>query len=79
LSGAIAFEGARHASDGRLTGFRAFYGRGTLDDVIPRELVSQTEAYLRGRSGAKLTYREYRHGHSISRAELEDVALWFES
>jgi phospholipase/carboxylesterase len=79
LSGAIAFDGARHASDGRLTGFRAFYGRGTLDDVIPQELVSQTDAYLRGRSGASLTYREYPHGHSISRAELEDVALWFES
>ncbi len=78
LSGAIAFDGAAQATDGRLNGFRAFYGRGTLDDVIPRELVSQTDAYLRERSGASLTFREYAHGHSISRAELGDVATWFE-
>lgn len=78
LSGAIAFDGARHATDGRLTGLRAFYGRGSLDDVIPHELVSQTDAYLRERSGASLTFREYAHGHSISRAELGDIAAWFQ-
>jgi len=78
LSGAIAFDGGGHATDGRLTGFRAFYGRGSLDDVIPHELVARTDAYLRGRSGASLTFREYPHGHSISEAELEDVARWFE-
>jgi phospholipase/carboxylesterase len=78
LSGAIAFDGTRHATDGRLTGLRAFYGRGTLDDVIPQDLVSQTDAYLRERSGASLTFRAYPHGHSISRAELGDIATWFE-
>jgi phospholipase/carboxylesterase len=79
MAAALALDDpSRFAGAVLLSGAIAFYGRGTLDDVIPHDLVSQTDAYLRGRSGASLTFREYPHGHSISRAELEDIATWFD-
>jgi phospholipase/carboxylesterase len=78
LSGALPLDVMPEASPGRLAGVRAFYGRGTLDDVIPAELVASTERYLRERSGALLTVREYPHAHTISKRELEDIAAWFD-
>jgi len=78
LSGAIPFDAGIDAPAQHLAGKPIFYGRGALDDVIPRELVMQSERYLREKSGAKLTFREYPIGHSISETELEDIADWFE-
>jgi len=79
LSGAIPFDAGIEALPQRLEGKPVFYGRGSLDDVIPKELVMRTERYLRERSGAQLLLRDYPHGHSISEHELEDISDWIES
>jgi phospholipase/carboxylesterase len=79
LSGAIPFDAGIEAPAQHLIGKQVFYGRGSMDDVIPRELVLQSERYLREKSGADLTFREYPIGHSISAAELEEIADWFDS
>jgi phospholipase/carboxylesterase len=77
LSGALALDAVSDASPERLSGLPVFYGRGSQDEVIPADLVAQTEAYLRERSGADLTVREYRHAHTISNREIDDIADWF--
>ncbi len=77
LSGAILFDGSPDAAANRLAGLPVFYARGSFDDVIPAPLVAQTEAYLRERSGATLTVREYPHAHAISNREVDDIAAWF--
>ena len=79
LSGALALDGIAEAVPGRLSGMPVFYGRGTEDTVIPAPLVAQTESYLRERSGADLTLREYPIEHAISNRELDDIADWFAS
>jgi phospholipase/carboxylesterase len=77
LSGALAFDAGLDASPDRLTNVPLFYGRGTRDDVIPADLVVRTEAYLRERSGAALTFATYDHAHTISHREMNDIAAWF--
>ncbi len=77
LSGALALGGMFEATPDRLSGLPVFYGRGSQDEVIPAELVVPTEAYLRERSGAELTVREYPHAHTISNLEIDDIADWF--
>ena len=77
LSGALAMD-ATPPPDACLAGLPVFYGRGSLDDVIPADLVTRTERYLRERSGASITAREYAHAHAISERELGDVARWFD-
>lgn len=79
LSGAIAFDGGPAAAPGRLDGLRVFYGRGTLDAVIPPGLAARSERYLRIESGAALTVRAYPHAHAISIAEIDDVAAWLDA
>ncbi len=79
LSGAIAFDTSIPVASGRLAGVRVFYGRGSLDAVIPADLVRRTALYLREASGAVLTEREYPHDHSISNREMSDIAEWFGS
>jgi phospholipase/carboxylesterase len=77
LSGALALDAMPEALPGRLTGLPVFYGRGSEDDVIPAALVVQSARYLRERSGADVTFHEYRLAHAISNRELDDVAEWF--
>lgn len=77
LSGAIPFDAGIAAPAQRLAGLPVFHAHGSLDDVIPAPLVAQTRAYLRERSGAELTEREYAIGHGISPRELGDIADWF--
>jgi phospholipase/carboxylesterase len=79
LSGALPLDSGLPALPGRLAGLPVLYGRGVLDDVIPPVLVGQTERYLRDRSGAEFTLREYEHAHSISLAEMHDIAGWLDS
>ncbi len=76
LSGALAFDTAMETAPERLVGVPVFYGSGLLDNVIPPALVARTSAYLRERSGASLTVREYPIGHSIFNPELDDIAAW---
>jgi phospholipase/carboxylesterase len=77
LSGAIAFDAGLPVDRDRLAGLRVFYGRGSLDTVIPADLVRRTNVYLRETSGAVLTERQYPHEHSISNREMADIAEWF--
>jgi phospholipase/carboxylesterase len=79
LSGALALDAAPDASPGRLAGLPVFYGRGAQDDVIPAALVLRADTYLRERSGANVTFREYPHAHAISNRELDDIAAWIAS
>lgn len=76
LSGALAFDTPVPATPQRLAGVPLFYGFGTLDEVIPPELAARSTAYLRDKSGADLTLREYRIGHSISRTEIDAIKVW---
>ena len=76
LSGAIPFDAGVAAPPQRLAGVPVFNGHGALDDVIPANLVAQTRQYLRDRSGAVLTSREYQHAHAISPRELADIGTW---
>jgi phospholipase/carboxylesterase len=76
LSGALALDSGIAAEPGRLQDVPVFFARGSLDDVIPLELVRRTQVYLRERSGAALTVREYAHGHTIGVAEIRDIAAW---
>jgi phospholipase/carboxylesterase len=78
LSGALP-PGAADGAAGRLDGVPIFYGRGSLDDVIPAPLVAEGERYLRERSGAALECRTYPHAHAISNRELDDIAAWLGS
>jgi phospholipase/carboxylesterase len=79
LSGALALDAGSPAEPQRLRGLPLFCGRGTLDEVIPLDLVARTDAYLSQRSGAALTFRSYDHGHSISPPEVRDIRAWFEA
>jgi len=79
LSGALAFDTAIPVTPQRLAGVPVFYGTGSLDEVIPVELATRTTAYLRDKSGAELTLREYPHGHSISRTEIGDIKAWLDA
>ena len=78
LSGALAFDTTIPVAPDRLAGVPVFYGSGMLDEVIPHDLVTRTASYLRERSGARLTVREYPIGHCISGPELVDIAAWLD-
>lgn len=79
LSGAIAFDAGIDTSKERLHGIPIFYGHGTADRIVPRELVARTERYLREAGGALLTERAYPHGHAIASREIADVRAWFDA
>lgn len=79
LSGALAFDTTIAIAPDRLTSVPIFYGSGMLDDVIPHDLVARTATYLREKSGAALTAREYPIGHAISNPELADIATWLDA
>lgn len=52
-----------------------FWGRGTVDEIIPPEAVAYTESWLPGHS--TLDSRIYEGlGHSVSQAELADVVAF---
>jgi phospholipase/carboxylesterase len=72
LSGFIA--SGTHPGDARLAELRppVFWGRGTLDPVIPEAAVQRTQAWLPTHS--TLTERIYEGlGHSIAQAELAEI------
>ena len=75
LSGFVAGRG--HPGDAELATARprVFWGRGTLDNVIPAEAVQRTELWLPDHSTA--TIRIYEDlGHSISTAELSEFSAF---
>ena len=75
LSGFVA--GGNHAGDAELATVRppVFWGRGTLDAVIPEAAVQRTALWLPEHSRA--TVRSYENlGHSISTQELKDFTAF---
>ncbi|MCU1446180.1 dienelactone hydrolase family protein [Cryobacterium sp.] len=75
LSGFIA--GGTHPGDARLAQVKppVFWGRGTLDPVIPEAAVARTQAWLPGH--CTLTERIYEGlGHSIAQAELGEIVTF---
>jgi phospholipase/carboxylesterase len=75
LSGFIA--SGEHPGDARLATLRppVFWGRGTLDPVIPEAAVARTQAWLPAHS--TLTERIYEGlGHSIAQAELAEIVAF---
>jgi len=75
LSGFIA--SGTHPGDQRLAEVRppVFWGRGTLDPVIPEAAVARTQAWLPAHS--TLTERIYEGlGHSIAQAELAEIVAF---
>ena len=77
LSGTLPWDAGYDTSSGRLTGFPLFWANDVDDQVIPRELVERSEAWLRNESGADLHERHYAGmGHGLSRTELDDISAF---
>ncbi len=76
LSGALPLDSGLPAGPGRLTGVPIFCARGTLDTVIPHDLVARTDHYLTRTSGADLHMQTYRRAHAIARREIADIRVW---
>jgi phospholipase/carboxylesterase len=75
LSGFVAAGGAN--GDEELTELRppVFWGRGTLDGIIPKSAIERTEQWLLAHSDA--TIRVYENlAHSVSSDELTDIAAF---
>lgn len=72
LSGFVA--GGNPAADAELAAVRppVFWGRGTIDDVIPADAIARTQGWLPRH--ATLTERIYEDvAHGISEAEIRDI------
>ena len=77
LSGTMPWDAGYDTSADRLSGCKVFWGNDHEDEVIPADLVARSERWLADESGADLVERHYRGlGHSISPAELADVATF---
>ena len=55
---------------------KAFYGHGTLDQVLSIDKGRKCSAVIR-KSGMQLTYKEYPIKHQISGQELNDIEIWY--
>lgn len=64
------------AIDGRLTDLPVFMAAGTEDELVPHEVAQQSAELVR-HSGANLEYHEYRIGHKVTAAGIEDLRRWF--
>jgi phospholipase/carboxylesterase len=74
LSGTLPWDAGLDSTPGRFEGVKVFWGNDEADQVIPRELMERSEAWLREESGADLTVRHYPGlGHGIGVQELRDV------
>ena len=76
LSGALPFDTDLPITKNRLAGVRIFHGYGSFDQMIPADLVTRSERYLRESSGAILEARTYPIAHAISDAEVRDISAW---
>lgn len=63
----------------RLAGKPVFHAHGDNDEVIPRDLVARSEAYLLGESGAVVEHHRYPIAHEVSAGEGDDLRAWLET
>jgi len=76
LSGTLPFDTDLPLTKNRLAGARIFYGHGSLDRVIPADLVTRSAKYLHDSSGAELEMRTYPIAHEIGDTEAADINRW---
>jgi len=76
LSGTLPFDTDLSVTKNRLADVDVFHGHGSFDTAIPADLVARTSTYLKERSGARLTTRDYPIAHAISEAEIADISGW---
>jgi phospholipase/carboxylesterase len=79
LSGFVIDAGADAEADEAVAALEVpvFWGRGRFDEVISKERIDSTAVWLR--SHVALEAHSYEIAHSVSRAELADVAAFIEA
>ena len=76
LYGTIPFDAGVPVTSGRLAGVPTLVAQGDRDDVIPRELLDRTWAYVNGPSGAPAWALRDPGGHGISDTVLAQLGGW---
>lgn len=74
-SGYVPADSGLDVVSGGIEGKPFFVAHGIYDEVIPAIYGRQSEAYLSSQK-ARLVYREYPMGHSISEESLYDLSEW---
>ncbi|MDT7572348.1 MAG: phospholipase/carboxylesterase [Actinomycetota bacterium] len=78
LYGTLPFDAGVPVTPGRLAGLPTMVAQGDQDDVIPRELLDRTWAYVNGPSGAPAWAVRDAGGHGISAGVLAELAGWLQ-
>lgn len=76
LYGTLPFDAGVPTTPNRLEGARVLVIHGDQDNVIPRELLNRTWAYLDGEAGSHTTAVRDSAGHGLSEAALTDLQQW---
>jgi phospholipase/carboxylesterase len=76
LYGTIPFDAGVPVTPGRLAGVPVLVAQGDQDDVIPRELLDRTWAYVTGPSGAPAWAVRDPGGHAISDTVTAQLSGW---
>lgn len=79
LSGTLPFDTDLSITKDRLANVPVFHGHGSFDQMIPADLVTRSENYLRESSGAILEHHRYPIAHEIDEAEVRDINAWLGS
>ncbi len=79
LYGTLPFDAGVPVTPSRLAGVPVFVAQGDADQVIPRELLDRTWAYLLTESGATTEAHRDPGGHGITPAVLQRLAAWVEA
>src|SRR4051812_12385172 len=78
LYGTLPFDAGVPVTPGRLAGLPTLVAQGDEDEVIPRELLDRTWAYINGPSGAPAWAVRDPGGHGISAGVLAELAGWLQ-
>src|SRR4051812_49864469 len=78
LYGTLPFDAGVPVTPGRLAGLPTLVAQGDQDNVIPRELLDRTWAYINGPSGAPAWALRDPGGHGISAAVIAELAGWLQ-
>jgi phospholipase/carboxylesterase len=78
LYGTIPFDAGVATTPDRLAGVNILHAQGVDDQVMPRDLMSQTWQYLTEESGANLETYRTTGGHAIAPEVLAALNVWLE-
>ncbi|MCW2622173.1 MAG: phospholipase/Carboxylesterase [Frankiales bacterium] len=76
LYGTLPFDAELPTDAGRLAGLPVYVAQGDGDQVIPRELLDRTWAYLRGESGAATVAQRRPGGHQLTAETVHQLGDW---